>query len=85
MWIVGQGEDGLFKLENSPVNVGNKPMAATILPDGSRLYLLNKGGISNSISVIDTSGLEVDTVYLPETIGSISLNGITVSPDGKNF
>lgn len=83
LWIVRQGEDGFFRLAKSPVKVGKMPVAATILPDGSRLYMLNKGGINDSISVVDTANLMVDTVYLP--LGQISLNGIAAAPDGEKL
>ena len=85
LWVVEKGKGGLYNVQQSPVQLSGVPSAITVLPDGSKVYVLNKGGKTDSISIIDTNTLLVDNFYLPGNTGTVSLNYMTVSPDGNKI
>lgn len=88
LWMAARNDDGAYVVNPNPVKVGASPTAITVLPDGSKVFVLNKGGgmtNTNSISVVDTSNMQVSTVYLPEGTATVSLNDMTVSPDGTRI
>lgn len=85
LWVVQEQEDGSYQIQQNPVSLGNAPAAITILPDASMLYVLNKGGMTNSISMINTANLEVNTVFMPESFIAVSLNSLVASPDSTKI
>jgi len=85
LWKVQEDGTGAYAVVQTPVMVGSIPSAITILPDGSKVFVFNKGGLTNSISIVDAQNLGVQTVFLPEIVTSISINDIVASPDGTKI
>jgi DNA-binding beta-propeller fold protein YncE len=74
------------------VPVGVHPAALTVLQDGSRVYVANKGDgtSSGNVTVINMSSFKVEkTISLPATIGSLlqprSIVSSYVYPNGKVY
>jgi YVTN family beta-propeller protein len=60
------------------IMVGLKPIAVAITPDGTQVYVANKG--ANTVSVIARPGNTVVTTVPVES----NPDAIAVTPDGKN-
>lgn len=74
-----------YQVISTPAKLGNVPGAIAVMPDGSKVFVLNKGGFYNSFSVVDSATMEVQNVFLPENITAVSLNDITITPDGTRL
>lgn len=85
LWQIKADQSGAYQVVTAPVTLGNAPSSMAISPDGSRVYTLNTGGMTNSISMVAVSTLQVTTTPLPAPIMSAALNRITLSPDGTRI
>ncbi len=69
----------LAALPQSPIAVGVNPVALSVTPDGSSVYVANTG--SNFASVINGNSFNVTTLT-PTTDVSARIQSVTVSKDG---
>lgn len=69
-------------LVEASIPVGDAPTGIAITPDGSRVYVSNTGGISTSVSVIDTTDSN-SVASIPLLNLTFRPQGIAITPDGK--
>jgi YVTN family beta-propeller protein len=67
---------------HAPITVGAKPVALSVTPDGSSVYVANTG--SNFASVINANSFNVSTLTpIPATVDpTATVQSVTVSKDG---
>jgi DNA-binding beta-propeller fold protein YncE len=89
LWIARRNADGKYTVDKEPIKLGRFPGAVVVTPDGSKVFVLNKGGSkphsTNSFSVVDTDSLQVKTYNLPYSKSYVSLRDIAISPDGTKI
>lgn len=87
LWTAKRNADGKYAVDEKPIKLGPHPSAITITPDGSKVYVLNKGDpeSAHSISVVDTYSLGVKTGDLPYSKKEVRLNDMAISPDGTKI
>jgi DNA-binding beta-propeller fold protein YncE len=84
LYVVQQSGRG-YAAKPQPIPITGSPMALAILPDGSKVYVLSSTTADRMIAVVDTQSLSVRTMSYGQAFASVSLVGITASPDGQRL
>jgi DNA-binding beta-propeller fold protein YncE len=85
VWVLQRQQGGGYQVNVAPIALPATPTASTILPDGSKLYIVTKHMFSTIMVTIDTTTLVAASTYLIESVTQVSLNGITALPDGSRL
>ena len=85
VWVLQRQQDGGYQVNVAPISLPPTPTASTILPDGSKLYIVTKHMFSTIMVTIDTTTLAAASTYLIESVMQVSINGITALPDGSRL
>jgi len=72
---------GTYVADGATVPARASAVGIALLPDGSKAYVLNSGGMEDDITVIDLASLTSTVVNIPQPY--VSLTGIASAPDGS--
>jgi hypothetical protein len=82
--VLRRASSGSYEVDGAPVPVEPSPQYLAVAPDGSRLYITNRGSTNYSLTAVDTATLQLQRSVLPR-FTQTEPNGIAVSPDGSRL
>jgi DNA-binding beta-propeller fold protein YncE len=72
-----------YQVNDQTIPTDVNALALTVLPDGSKAYILNSGSTANSFTVVDVSTLQATTVDVTQTY--VTLTDLISAPDGRRL
>ncbi|MDQ3930895.1 MAG: hypothetical protein M3328_17335, partial [Chloroflexota bacterium] len=82
--VVQADKNGSYAAQ-TPISLTGNPTSLTVLPDGSKVYVLSTTTSDTMISVLDTQTLTLRTAHFGQQTWNASLMDITPSPDGTRL